>query len=171
MKTLLIFVLGLIAGLILTYGLCAAGNLPFSCDSEGNLIDSTGNVVVIDTNVAQEVIVDPAIANDLTNKYSTEYITDDAKRVTGYQGGRIDLSSLRAVLAQVTGEQTHINYRFGFSNEIIPHTSTALSYGPTEGVLYLFLSAGNFNSGTTSTDKIIVKNGYLSESFCPYTCD
>lgn len=157
MKTLLIFVLGLLAGLILTYGLCTTGNLPFSCDSEGNLIDSTGNVVVIDTIPQQEVIVDPAQANQMITEFGTKYPNSD--NLLGIYGGKIYLEDLRCVLAQVPVTQNYINYRFGFSNDRI-------SGGTSNGVIYLLLSAGNFNP-----NKYIIKNGNNAESFCPYTCD
>lgn len=170
MKTLLIFILGLIAGLIVTYGLCASGNLPFSCDSAGNLIDSTGNVIVLDTNVNQNLLVDNSISNDVTNKFANEFMKTE-QRVTGFQGGTIDLNVLRAVISQISDTQTAIYYRFGYSIENI--TSTHASAVTPDGTVYLLLSAGNFNTEemAAGTGKQIYRNGYDGKSFCPYACD
>ncbi|MCC6722194.1 MAG: hypothetical protein IT243_08315 [Bacteroidia bacterium] len=170
MKTLLIFILGLIAGLIVTYGLCASGNLPFSCDSTGNLIDSTGNVIVLDTNVNQNLLVESTISNDAINKYANEFMKTEQK-IVGFQGGTIDLNVLRAVISQISDTQKVIYYRYGYSHESISTTLTS-AVAP-EGTMYLLLSAGNFNSEgiAAGTGKQIYRNGFEAQSFCPYACD
>ena len=171
MKTLLIFVLGLLAGLVITYGLCATGNLPFECTSEGGLaiIDSTGTVTEIDTTAADNLVIDYQTYESFSNAYSNNYITDASMKINGYLGGRIELSALQQILSQVEPGQTFISYRMGYTEDLFSD-SRAISASPTPGIV-LMLSSGNFKSTPSGPARDIIKNGNTAQLFCPTWCD
>lgn len=162
MRTALIFILGVIAGLVLTYGLCATGNLPFECAPDGSIVvvDSTGNVTPIDTTI-NDVVIDQQTAQQYADANSTR---DCSIEIAGCKGGTIEIATLANLISQVDAGKTHIYYRFGYTDTQF-EGSAAMPTEPNPHVI-LMLSAGKFNEG-----KQIIANGNTRESFCPFSCD
>ncbi|NUM32214.1 MAG: hypothetical protein HUU47_07820 [Bacteroidetes bacterium] len=167
MKSLLIFVLGLIAGLVLTYGLCATGNLPFECSSSGGIqiVDSTGNVTPIDVDNLDTNIINQQNYDQFSSQYSPG--SPDVLNAHGNKGGKISIAVLTKIISQAEPGQTYINYRFGLADNLYSSVSSTAAISP-QNVMFLMLSAGNYVDGS---GKDIYINGINSESFCPVMCD
>ncbi|MFM9945333.1 MAG: hypothetical protein ACKVQB_08895 [Bacteroidia bacterium] len=166
MKPAVVFLLGLATGVVLMIVMCITDNMPIDCGSCDELTQPNDS---LPSSHGDSITVNESWT--LINKFSSDFINVSAhptRYVAGVYGGRIGKQALALLLADPRNQGEFINFRFGFSTELL--TGNPPPNPPLQpGKVYLIMSKGALQEGAPNNG-LIIKSSREFDAFCPSRC-
>lgn len=166
MKPILVFFLGLIAGVLIMVTMCLTDTMPIDCGCTVEVITPQDSLPA-----SHGDSIKISDAWQMINSFETDFIKPNAnpeRYVAGVYGGRIGRKSLELLLRDNGGQGEFINFKFGFLNEPLVITSPPVPPLQT-GQVYLIMSKGILQEGVPN-DNLIIKTSGEVMAFCPPKC-
>lgn len=150
MKDFLKVLMGVLIGLMISYGLCVNCMMPIDCCSTETVDDSP--------NPDGGDSVDYQNVSTYCTNFKTQFLKPEQSQVLGCEGGKISIVSLAKVIASASRTDEYIYFRIGYE----PNSPT-----PLDGKVFTMFSAGSMLSATSNYP--VYRNS--GQSFCPTSCD
>lgn len=157
MKNFGLVFLGVIIGLLISYGLCVNCMLPFDCCS-----NDPGPFIEVPTPNGGDTVEYKNVSM-YCNNYKTQFLDSAQSTVYGCEGGKISIAAINNIIRGATHGEQYIFFRRGYDS-----TTTVTHDGSTfPSKVFTMFSLGNMTTATSSYP-VYMNSG---ASYCPTQCD
>ena len=112
--------------------------------------------------------IDATKSDELIGQFESHYPSDHESSRLGTWGGKICKQALQDVLDDMSSGEDLVHFRLGYSIGL----PAEFTKGETlKDTVCLILSAGELKSHGSTTTRVIVRNGYDNDKYCPVMCD